>query len=174
MKSVFTTIAVLMLGGLSMGVRADDGASINVTGNVIASTCTVSPNSESKEVKLGNISSRQFQRVGDVSPAQIFVLNLEKCSPSATQVTVTFSGEQDAQNPDLLAIESGEGSASGIGVAIYDKSRTLLPMGHASTSYPLQPDQTVALTFYARYLQTKDAVISGNAIATTTFVLNYD
>ena len=169
--------AALLLGGLNTAAMAEDtvpDSSITVTGTVSAGTCTVSPDSQSKEVKLGNVSSRQFQRAGDGSPVQPFTLNLEKCSPTANDVTVTFSGEKDAQNPDLLAIESGDGAASGIAVAIYDKSRALVPLNTASTAYALQPDQTVALTFYARYLSTKDAVTSGNATATTTFVLNYD
>lgn len=168
------TIAMLICTAFSAGVMAEDGASISVTGTVSASTCTVSPDSESKEVKLGNVSSRQFQKAGDGSPVQMFTLNLEKCSPTADNVTVTFNGEQDAQNPDLLAIESGEGNASGIAVALYDATRALVPLNTASTSYALQPDQTVALKFYARYLSTKDVVTSGNATATTTFVLNYD
>ncbi len=166
--------AAMLFAGFSAGVMADDGASISVTGTVSASTCTVSPDSQSKEINLGNISARQFQRAGDGSPEQIFILNLEKCSPTLSNVTVTFNGDADTQNPDLLAIGSGAGAANGIAVAIYDQKRTLIPLNTASASYALQPDQTVALKFYARYLSTKDTVISGNATATTTFVLNYD
>lgn len=168
------TVAMLILGSFSLGARAEDGASINVTGNVIAGTCTVTPDSQSKEVKLGNVSSLQFQRTGDGSPVQAFILRLEKCSTAVSSVTVTFNGEQDAQNPDLLAIEQTSGAANGIAVAIYDQSRKLVPMNTASASYELKPDQIVPLKFYARYLSTKDTVTSGNATATTTFVLNYD
>lgn len=63
--------AAMLFAGFSAGVMADDGASISVTGTVSASTCTVSPDSQSKEINLGNISARQFQRAGDGSPEQI-------------------------------------------------------------------------------------------------------
>lgn len=169
--------AVLLIGGSTASAMAGtsaEGASLSVTGTVIDSTCTVSSDSQSKVVPLGNISSRQFHREGDSSPGQIFTLNLEKCGPMANAVTVTFNGEEDAQNPDLLAIESGPGAASGIAVAIYDQTRALVPMNTASTRYALEPDHTVALKFYARYLSTKNSVTAGNATATATFVLNYD
>lgn len=173
MKFTLLTFAAVLLASAGI-VRADD-ASINITGTIRDNTCSVSPDSQSKQVNLGNASSKNFQKAGDGSPPQIFVINLEKCGTQASNVTLSFTGQADGKNPDLLALDEGSGNATGIAIGIYDESRNLVPMGKPSGDYTLQPSQAnVALKFFARYLATDDHVTSGNATATTTFVLNYD
>lgn len=171
MKRNLMLLTVALLSSCAM---ADEGVSLNITGTVRDNTCSVSSDDQSKNVSLGEVSSRQFEKVGDMSPVQPFTLLLEKCSAEINGVTVVFSGQTDPDNPQIFAIDNGAGNASGIGVGIYDQSRTLLPVGETSVSYSLPPGQTsLSLQFYARYIATKDHVVSGNANATATFVVNY-
>lgn len=172
-KLTLLTAAAVLLG--SMGNAGAEDASISITGTIKDNTCSVSPDSQSKQVNLGAISSKQFQKAGDGSPVQVFMINLEKCSTQVGNITVTFNGQADSKNPDLLALDEGSGNASGLAVGIYDASRNLVPVGKPSADYTLETGQTsAALKFYARYIATDDTVTAGNATATTTFVLNYD
>lgn len=167
------TLAAVLLG--SAGIALADDASVNISGTILDNTCSVSPDSQDKQVSLGNISSKQFQKMGDGSPVQVFVINLEKCSTQVSNITVSFTGLADSKNTDLLALDAGSGNASGLAVGIYDASRNLVPVGKPSGNYTIQPGQAnVALKFFARYIATENTVTSGNATATTTFVLNYD
>lgn len=173
MKLTLLALAAVLFGG--MGYAQAEDASISITGTIRDNTCSVSSDSQSKQVNLGNISSKQFQKAGDGSPAQVFMINLEKCSTQISSISVSFTGTADKNNPDLLALDEGSSYASGLAVGIYDAERQLVPMGKASGTYTLPDGQTsTSLKFFARYLSTQNTVTSGDATATTTFVLNYD
>ncbi|MGM1328182.1 fimbrial protein, partial [Klebsiella michiganensis] len=74
----------------------------------------------------------------------------------------------------LLALTSQAGSAAGVGVAILDSQRTLLPLNSASRQYTLDPQQTTQnLTFYGEMVATSSPVTAGSVDATTTFSLTY-
>jgi type 1 fimbria pilin len=175
MMKIMLTVATVLAISIGPALAGEGDASINISGTIRDNTCYVSPDSQSKEVELGNVSAHQFQKTGDASAVQPFSINLEDCGGSINTISVTFSGEQDSDNPQLLAIDSAEGKASGVAVAIYDQTRTLLPLGLASTGYALETGvTTTSLSFFARYLSTQDTVTSGSAEATATFVVNYE
>ncbi|TNV20491.1 fimbrial protein [Buttiauxella sp. B2] len=170
MKITYLIASALYCVCLINSAHADDVA-INIGGTIVDNTCIVSL--QSQDVKLGNVAANQFQKAGDMSPVQPFTISLEKCSSSVSNTTVTFSGNPDVTNPNLLAVDAGANTASGLGVAIYDKSQTLLPLGQASTQYDLNGQSSATLQFFARYMATQSNVASGDATATATFVVNY-
>ncbi|SUG49608.1 fimbrial subunit [Salmonella enterica subsp. arizonae] len=76
---------------------------------------------------------------------------------------------------DLLALTAGESDASGIGIALYDLNKTLIPLGQKSDVTTLSPGQASAhLQFYARYLADGGVVATGDANASATFILAYE
>jgi type 1 fimbria pilin len=154
-------------------VLAHDGT-VNVTGTIKNNTCTVAPDSQNQTVRMGQVASKQFYQAGDTTPIQRFAINLENCSAALSGVSITFNGTPDEVNSHLLSIGSGTGKASGIGIAILDKDKILLPVSIPSQQYPLSPDSTsAALIFYAQYMATGSQVGAGEANASATFVLSY-
>ncbi|NHW58443.1 type 1 fimbrial protein, partial [Escherichia coli] len=63
--------------------------------------------------------------------------------------------------------------AQGVAIALMDKSGTPIAINEKSQSYLLLPNQDNTLQFYARYIATHLPVSSGQANATTTFLLEY-
>lgn len=104
-----------------------------------------------------------------------FAIDLQNCGSTASGVTVSFSGAGDSRNTDLLALTAGESDASGIGIALYDQNKTLIPLGQESDVVTLSPGQASAhLQFYARYLADGGTVTPGDANASATFILAYE
>lgn len=165
--------AALWLMLLAAGGQAHDGR-VNITGVINDNTCTLSPDSQSFTVKLGNVSNRQFYRAGDGSAWQAFTLDLRNCGSTASGVTVSFSGQTDRFNADLLALDGGADSASGVGIAIYNADKTPIALGDMSELLALLPgESSVQLRFYARYVADGGVVSAGEANATATFILTY-
>ncbi|EAP4552390.1 fimbrial protein BcfF [Salmonella enterica] len=156
------------------GVQAHDGR-VYVSGTITDNTCSLSPDSENINVAMGAVSQRQFYRAGGGSAWQPFAIDLQNCGSTASGVTVSFSGAADSRNTDLLALTAGESDASGIGIALYDQNKTLIPLGQESDVVTLSPGQASAhLQFYARYLADGGAVTPGDANASATFILAYE
>ncbi|WP_238485345.1 fimbrial protein [Rahnella ecdela] len=167
-------IAVLMAMSLwAENTLAHDGE-INISGKIVDKTCTVSADSTQVLVSLGSVASKQFARPGDGTRYEPFSLHLEKCGSTASHVSVTFTGTPDSHDPALLALTQEAGSATGMGIALYDSNKNQIPMMQAEAGTDLVPyEATVTLNFYARYLANGDVVSAGEANAATTFVLNY-
>ncbi|MGL4726515.1 MAG: fimbrial protein [Scandinavium sp.] len=168
-------LLVAISGCLSLSATAHAaGGTINVAGHILDNTCVVAVDSENITVKLGDVASKDLSEAGKTSLPQAFTINLEKCGGSASNVSVSFEGTPDANNTDLLAIAAGAGNASGIGIALYDQSNSLIPINTVGESTKLIPDQaTVALLFYANFMANGQPVIAGTATASATFTLHY-
>lgn len=153
---------------------AHDGT-VNITGSILDNTCSVSSDSKNISVVLGNVDSRQFDTAGAGARYEPFTIHLENCGAAASRLRVTFSGIADAASPQLLAVTAGTGSAQGVGIGIYDTSKTLIPLNTAGEDTPLTANQSsVSLPFFARYVADGQTVTTGPANATTTFSLAYD
>lgn len=162
-----------MLFSIAPFSLAHDGI-VNISGTITDNTCTVSPDSKDFTVKMGNVPSKQFYQAGDGTRYEPFFIHLEKCGGAASGVTVSFSGPKDNRNSDLLAIPSGNGNASGMGIGIYNQDKSLIPIGSNSIQTKLTPNQpSVSISFYARYIADGGVVTTGTANAAATFTLTY-
>lgn len=169
-KYILSFIILLLV---TNGTIASDGQ-INITGAIISNTCVVDTTSENMTVKMGSVASNQFYHTGAVSAVQPFTIKLVKCGDTASAVSVTFNGNVDVHDNNLLAIDRASASATGMGIAILDFNRQIVPLNTQSTKYNLSPGaSSVDLNFYAEYMANGDTVKSGEANATATFVLNY-
>ncbi|MEB5978546.1 fimbrial protein [Enterobacter vonholyi] len=169
-KGVMILLMVLCISA----ANAHDGT-VNISGTIQDNTCELAPDSQSKIVEMGTVVGTQFRQTGDFSPAKHFTLNLENCGPAASEATVTFSGTEDAQNPELFAIELGADSAEGLALGVYDDNNQRIAPGDTSVGIPLKPGQaSVAIDFSARYVSVLNSVTAGSANAVVTFVVNYE
>ena len=177
MKNKRKAIWLMIVATLSLAIQntaiAHDGQ-INITGTIQSNTCIVDTDSENMTVDMGNVASKQFYQAGATAAAQSFVIKLVKCGDAASGVNVTFNGIVDSHDSRLLAIDGGSTAATGMGIAILDLNRQIVPLNTQSVKYPLTPGlQSVNLSFFAEYMANGDKVKAGDANATATFILNY-
>ncbi|CAH6635615.1 fimbrial protein [Pseudocitrobacter vendiensis] len=169
MKSAqYLTFALVMCSRLAF---AHDGT-INISGTFHSNTCILAQDSKAIQIPLGTLSVSQFVQ-GRPSAEKVFTINLEQCGADVNAANVTFSGDPDTTQPDLLAIDASSDAATGLAVAILDDAQCLIPLMQESKSYPLKQGK-VALTFYAQLRPTAGKINSGAVNASATFVVRYD
>ncbi|MEO9384145.1 fimbrial protein [Chromobacterium phragmitis] len=137
--------------------HAGDGR-LDVYGELVTSACGLDPNSQRLEVGLGLVSSQRFKKIGDRSQAVPFDIRLTECSiDTMTTVAVRFTGPQDNENRQLMAVT---GSAAGIGIRLQSPSGTDIALGEYSPLVGLTNGSN-SLRFNAMYESTRAAAAPG-------------
>lgn len=151
---------------------ASDGF-IHFTGNITDQTCSIDAASQKQTVALGKIAKSTLNgEVGSKAAATKFSLIVKSCPETITGAALKFDGNGDSRYPNLLALDSVSGVATGVAVQIADKVGTEIPLHTASTDFPLTTG-TNTLDFTARYISTESTVTVGSANATTQFTIVY-
>lgn len=171
MKKNITGLALLVASVISTSAFAIDGT-INFKGNVISNPCTVSTASKNLDVQLGKIGTTAFPTAGSLSAAQKFTLVLTGCPTIVTSAKVRFDGTQVAGDSSVLAITTGTGKATGVGIKIYDKDDNQVNLYQDTATYPLTTASN-NLDFKARYVSLTTAVTAGAADGATQFTIIY-
>jgi len=178
-KAIFINAAALAVIGLaSQAALAGPDGTINFTGQIVDTPCSVSPNSANLQVPLGSVARTSLDGgAGKKSTPAKFTINLLGCGATAKGATVTFSGSGDTVVNDALKLSNAgtvgaSGSATGVAVEIGDSAGTKIPLGSASASYALGSGDN-ALQFQAAYVSTGSTVTSGPANATAQFTVAY-
>ena len=138
MKTMYkqSAIALLILAA-GYNTAIADPVSINITGNVIASPCTVDTAGSTLNVDLGNIPLTDFATAGSYGgTAKAFTVALKDCPASTTKVTAAFSGTAYSGDANLFANSTGTGRATNLGVKIK-------PSGVAWTTTTVKPGGTM-------------------------------
>ena len=172
-KLAIQLAAVAVAGVLSQGAFAADGT-INFTGEITSSPCSITAGNQNVAVPLGKVSATTFDgatagtaTAGKAAPLNAFNINLTGCSAAATGGTVTFNGTADTDDTTLVRVTGG---AAGVALQITDDGGTKISNGTASKSYTLkQGDNT--FKFQAGYVATKTTVTAGVANAVAQFTL---
>ena len=174
----------LIIAGIAAGMAcasvsafASSGeGQINFTCEVIDSACTVVNGlSNPLTVSLGKVAKSAFTGSGSTTSTTRFSIQLKNCPDTVTSASVTFGGTPDGNNKDILAVTSGTGTASGVGVQLLDKTQTPLSLYTSSAAYTLTSGTTTNdLEFGARYIQTGGTVSAGVANAASTFTIVYN
>lgn len=167
-------MSVLAAGMVAaQGANAADGT-LNITGTVIATGCTVDAASIAAPVALGDLQASAFTAVGDISEKKDITINLTECPVTQSGVMMTATGATDATNSELLGL-SGDSVATGLGIALYNKGGALIPMNSASVAAPIDAETGVAtINLEAAAMATSASVTGGDFTATTNFTLTYN
>ncbi|EAM8641815.1 fimbrial protein [Salmonella enterica] len=167
-KTMLSTCFLLVAGS---AVAAD--GTIHFTGSITDQTCTVDSGTQSLNVDLGKVSQASLDGAAGMKAAPTrFSLSVSDCPDTVTGANVKFDGTSDGVNQNLLALDSGTGIATGVGIEIADKNGTPIPLHSASADYTLAAG-TNSLDFVARYVSTGTAVTTGTANGTSQFTINY-
>jgi len=179
--AIRNVLAAAVVTGSSFAAHAADGT-INFTGEVVDSACTVDTSTASQTVNLGKVLKSAFTGVGQVAAATRFNIVLNNCPSSLPTVTVKFDGTANANDSDILALNSDQ-TAQGVGVALYEEDGvTPIPLATQSKSITLDTTSTGSpavaansntLTFVAKYKATQQTIVAGTANATSDFTISY-
>ncbi|EBF0111962.1 type 1 fimbrial protein [Salmonella enterica subsp. enterica] len=169
MKKTMLSACFLLVAGSAV---AADGT-IHFTGSISDQTCTVDSNIQGLNVDLGKVAQTALNgEAGMKASPTRFTLTLTDCPDTVTGANVKFDGTSDGVNQNLLALDSGTGIATGVGIEIADKNGTPIPLHTTSTDYTLGSGSN-SLDFVARYVSTGTAVTTGTANGTSQFTINY-
>lgn len=151
---------------------AADGT-IHFTGSITDQTCKIDTGSQNLPVNLGNVAQTALNGAKGMraAPTQ-FTINMSECPETVTGANVKFDGTSDNNDQSLLALDSGTGIATGVGIQIADKNGAVIPLHSASSDYTLAEGAN-ALDFVARYVSTGPAVTTGTANGTSEFTIIY-
>ncbi|MFZ4832474.1 fimbrial protein [Rouxiella sp. Mn2063] len=173
MNKKIIALAIVAGSAFTSVAQAADGT-INFTGTITDTACTVSTATKNQTVDLGTVSKTAFAAAGDTAAPTKFSIVLQSCPTTVTNASVRFDGPIDSVNSNLLALTSATGNAAHVAVGIYEQdASTLIPIATKSASKPVSSTADTTLNFIAKYVATAAGVTSGPANAATNFTISY-
>lgn len=144
---------------------AHDGT-VNITGSILAASCTVAASDATKSVPIGDYSSGSLTTVGQKTAFKTFSITLQNCSAGIAGTRVTVTGQADSNNTDLLALSNpgAAGTATGVAVLVTDSTGNTIKINNASALQTLSSG-TNTVGFQLAYEVTKTPVGAGDASA---------
>ncbi|HBR6963718.1 TPA: fimbrial protein [Klebsiella aerogenes] len=151
--------------------QAYDGT-INVTGNIVDGSCDIDTDSQTINVKMGNVQASSFANKGDISNPVPFNILLKNCSSTVHEALIMFIGKSDPNNTQLLQLTQEPGVASGVGIRIRQPSwgdftdNMFIPLNmQLVAAGELEPgDNTLTYTLSYEATSTPVTVGTGNAV----------
>ena len=178
MQKTLLALALVASASFTSAVNATNGT-INFSGTIINSTCTVDTADASQNVQLGMVNKSSFIAAGDEALAKPFSIRLSNCQAPAqglpTSVYAYFGGDNDAVNHKLLANTGG--TAVGVGIGIYEHDlNTIIPVGGQSQPVIISTDGKAELKFVAKYIATaaNAGITAGSVQSVSQFSIAYN
>jgi major type 1 subunit fimbrin (pilin) len=166
-----TFSAMLLLCGNA--VAASDSAEINVSGKILANTCTIG--SASYDVELPAVADRDIKGAGTVSAVSVEVpVLLTGCGADVSTVKVTASGTGSG-NYFTNSVNATAGGATGVGIAFYqtDRKSEFKASGEVSETSDLNASGETTLTYLAKYIGIAERVTAGDVKAAVSMKFEY-
>ncbi|HDS3816459.1 TPA: type 1 fimbrial protein [Morganella morganii] len=173
MKKILSATVIGIVSIIPAAVSFAATGTINFTGSIIDSACTLKGVGTAINVPMGKLSSADFTAAGDTSAAQKFTIVMTNC-PAAVTATVNFDGKPDASDPALLGLSGAGTAAKGVAIQLMSSDKTLLPLNTTSIPYSLNATGDNELVFFARYKSTEKTITAGDANATANFSVVYN
>ncbi|WP_444544345.1 fimbrial protein [Pseudocitrobacter faecalis] len=179
-KLIISAVAILAFSPsfsvLAMGELI--GGDLSFKGVVVAYPCSIAPESERVPVDFGEISTKSLYATGKSTPVP-FSIKLQNCNPGVfNAVTVTFSGTENSNMTDRLAIKAvTPGNAGGIGIGLLESDQTPIQLD-VPTNATAITDTALQLNFLA-FVEGEPDALSGGTLttgpftATANYTLNY-
>lgn len=161
--------------GTSAGTQGA-GGEIKFTGEISDVSCEISTASKNQSVDLGKWAKSYFVRRTETTQTP-FTISVKHCPQSVATVAVLFDGDKDNGDSTLL---KASGGATGVGIKLYEADRTSpVSIGSISkavnvTSGSGNDGGSADLNFYADYKSDGATITTGQANATSNFVMIYN
>lgn len=166
------SLPVLLLSTVTLA-HAADPVSINVTGNIVASTCEVASDSITKTIALDGgkgIQAKDLTAAGAASEWVAFDINLENCPAGTTSAKITFSGTPDETNPDDMYANTG--TAQNASVQLQGTGGEKFGNGKSYNYSPIQ-NNVVVFHLHSRIYTQNGGVTPGTVSAVVTADMTY-
>ncbi|HEX4503371.1 MAG TPA: fimbrial protein [Scandinavium sp.] len=154
---IYRCIWMIGLAVLPLMTQADP--TINVSGNVIASPCTVDTGTVTKLVELGTVNKQDLPNAGDGGVWSDFDLLVSNCPTGTSKVTAIFTG-----TPDIEDSTAWKNSGTSSNVALRLSSRDHNTVYSNSSTMLVNVDSTTHKTTFplsARIFTPKGNVVAG-------------
>lgn len=185
LSKIYSAVVIslgMMVSTAHAGNVETGSGQINFTGTIVDAPCSINPDSDGQEVRLGQVAISQLKDGGKSTPRH-FSIELENCSvasddngeePSrisaAKSVSVTFDGAEDPNDSEKFGIF---GNASGAGVVITDTGGNIIKNGETSSLFTLNEGRNT-LDFAAYLEGTNKNIESGEFTSIANFTMNYE
>ena len=171
LTSLFILVACLAISAYSNA--ALDEVNLNLSGTVIEKTCGIDSTLQNKLVEFDKVSIKQLLKVGDQSTPKAFQFDFRNC-PANGAVTITFTGQKDTSDTQLLALDNISGKAENVAIEIRDKDKNRIALDKKSQQFITDTNGRATAVFYANYIATKLPVKVGAANAKMQFSIEYE
>ncbi|OMQ20392.1 fimbrial protein [Serratia oryzae] len=171
LKSTVLCMAVVSTG-MSYSALAADNTTINITGTIKASPCTVDASAGNVvNVDLGTNIQAASLTAGKGSDWVPFALHLKDCPTSTTSVTAAFSGTQAAEEAGLY---QNTGDADKVQIELQNVA-TSTRLGNNSTLVApvLSTTKDATFSLRARAYSANGGVTPGSIVGTVQVAFTY-
>lgn len=157
--------------------RELEGATVHITGSLVAKPCSIDPGSLTQEVDMGTIDVDDVY--GSATPFVPFEVDLIDCKPElASMVKVTLGGTPEPGIPGNLGV-AVTGGATGVGLTFFANGGIPLPVNQESEAFALSGGTSNTIPFDVKLVGTLTAiqdetVTAGDFNATVTLTFGYD
>ncbi|MEJ5072671.1 fimbrial protein [Enterobacter ludwigii] len=142
-KSQFMLLGMMFATGSHYA--AADPITVNITGNVVSSPCSLDVDNSNLAVDLGNIQTTELASLGATSTLKPFKLSVNLCPPATTNAILSFGGTEDPQSPGRYL---NSGTATNVAVEVLQGSTIQGP--GTTMSLPVQADRTATFNLQSR------------------------
>ncbi|EAA0502666.1 fimbrial protein [Salmonella enterica] len=186
--NLIASALVLSSTMLTGNAMASDGT-VHFLGEVVDSTCQVTPQTADQNVNLGKVNKTAFAGVGSTAAPTEFHIDLTGCPATYTKAAVRFDGTEASNSDGDLAIGNpangdapgdytGDGAAitaSGVAIRIYNRADNSQVKLYNDSAYSTIDTTagTASMEFIARYIATDATVTAGTANADSQFTVEY-
>lgn len=147
-------------------------STINFTGKIVESTCTLDEASKGQHVDLGTVSANAFSAENTTNEGTHFSIGLADCSTDTYyKAKIKYHGDTVVGKNQVLSVTGG---ATNIGLQILYRDTPLELDGTESTSTIPLNDGPNRIWFLARYISLDNVVGVGDANANVNFTVSYE
>ncbi|RTP97308.1 type 1 fimbrial protein [Enterobacter sp. WCHEn045836] len=184
MGAIILTCPLVSVAADAWDVEGSNGV-LYIYGALAESACRLEMDSARQDIVMGEIGTGHLLNVGEQGTPVGFQIRLRDCLRSSSirdertgsafqayeqpSVTVTFRGEKDADNPELIGVRG----VSGMGLRIVDAQRRSVRLGSRGVPLILDRGQN-ALSFTVAPERTSAPLVAGSYRSVVDFNLSYD
>ncbi len=131
---------------------------VNVTANILASSCDIAAGSVDQNVDLGKGRLADLTHAKDATPWTSFSVELTHCPTSASTVTATMSGTPVQSAPEYYL---NTGTATDIAIEVMDEAGQT-PLGNGATlNIPVDAQRNAVFSLKGRMISLTGKPTSG-------------
>lgn len=149
--------------------ESNGDSELNISGKVVAPSCTIAPDTVNGNVDLGEVLSERLQSAGSFSAWSQFSLNLTECPATTTEVVVYLLRGQD---PDYPVYFKNTGSSKHVAIEVADDTGSRISNGSVR-NMAVDSQQQAKMVLKGRMISPQGKAISGSVSSLMELAFGY-